>query len=375
MTGGAGRLAACALLLCIVALSCLAASEANAARHLCRQLQGELASLGGGGANPARIRKYDAAIIRQSEELSKARSRARRAGCGFSLFGRNVSSCAALNASIDRMNGNLDKLRNERARLARGDTRRERARILSALDKNGCRGTEKAAAKKAKDAAPAGRVLINGVPYSGDGGEEAGLTQGSYLAPLVDLALEKAPRPQGEFRTLCVRTCDGYFFPMSNAATLRDFERDQKNCESSCPGTRMQVFYMRGLDGDTETMTSAATGRPYKDLPTAFLYKKPTPVGAPACGCNAAPGYQVIGGGSRSAGLRSRPQSPSITSFAAAPSPPARKPAEVSRDDGDDAAKPVPLFPDRKVRVVAPAFLPAPEAAIDLQAPARTPAP
>lgn len=120
MTGGAGRLAACALLLCIVALSCLAASEANAARHLCRQLQGELAGLGDGGrAGPARVHKYDAAIIRQSEELAKARSRARRAGCGFSLFGRNVSSCAALNASIDRMNGNLDKLRNERARLAR----------------------------------------------------------------------------------------------------------------------------------------------------------------------------------------------------------------------------------------------------------------
>ncbi|TIM59449.1 MAG: DUF2865 domain-containing protein, partial [Mesorhizobium sp.] len=32
-------------------------------------------------------------------------------------------------------------------------------------------------------------------------------------------------QPHGEFRTMCVRTCDGYFFPMSNAASLGDFER------------------------------------------------------------------------------------------------------------------------------------------------------
>ncbi|RVD49639.1 DUF2865 domain-containing protein, partial [Mesorhizobium sp. M2D.F.Ca.ET.140.01.1.1] len=50
------------------------------------------------------------------------------------------------------------------------------------------------------------------------------------------------PGADDEFRTVCVRTCDGYFFPMSNAASYGDFERDQKNCESSCPGTDMRVF-------------------------------------------------------------------------------------------------------------------------------------
>lgn len=382
MTGGAGRLAVCAMLLGVMALSCATAGEANAASRQCRQLQAEFASLGKSGhTSPARIRKYDSAIARQGEEMAKARSRARRAGCGFSFFGSNVASCAALNASIDRMNDNLDKLRSQRARLASGDTRRDRARIMAALDKNGCRSTRNAdrrtVAERADKADAAGQVMINGVPYSGDDDGRTDLAQAGYLAPLIDLSVEKAPRPQGEFRTMCVRTCDGYFFPMSNAATLRDFERDQKNCESSCPGTHMQVFYMRGLDGDTATMTSASSGRPYKELPTAFLYKKPTPIGAPACGCNAAPGYQVIGGAPRSALLQSAPQSPSITSFAAmpsAPSAPAQKSAEVSRDDGA-MTKPVPLPPDRKVRVVAPAFLPDPEAAIDLQAPAPTPAP
>lgn len=380
MTGGAGRLAVRAMLLGIMALSCAATSEAEAASRLCRQLQAELASLGDGRqASPARIRKYDSAIARQGEEMAKARSRARRAGCGFSLFGGNVAACAALNASIDRMNDNLDKLRSQRARLGKGGTRRDRARILAALDRNGCRDTMKSARQTASEpagqAGSAGQVTINGVPYSTGEGNGTGLPRSSYLAPLIDLSVEKAPHPQGEFRTMCVRTCDGYFFPMSNAATLRDFERDQKNCESSCPGTHMQVFYMRGLDGDIATMTSASNGRPYKQLPTAFLYKKPTPVGAPACGCNAAPGFQVIGGAARRATLQPQRQSPSITSYAAAPAAPTQKPAEVPRSD-DAVTKPAtPLSADRKVRVVAPAFLPDPEAAIDLQAPAPTPDP
>ncbi|MGB5801324.1 MAG: DUF2865 domain-containing protein [Mesorhizobium sp.] len=198
------------------------------------------------------------------------------------------------------------------------------------------------------------------------------IIENNYLAPLIDLSLDKGPQPHGEFRTMCVRTCDGYFYPMSNAATLRDFERDQKNCEVSCPGTQMQVFYMRGIGSDPAEMTSSASGKPYRELPTAFLYKKPTPVDAPACGCNASPGYQVIGNGS---GSSVNQQSPSIMSFAP---PPAMHKAWPQPQKTEEIAAPpeapaLPLPADRKVRVVAPAFLPAPEAAIDLQAPAPTP--
>ena len=381
MKGGAGRLAISAMLLGVVALICAGTSEASAASRVCRQLEAELASLGNGGrASPTQIGKYDSAITRQGQELAKARSRAQRAGCGFSIFGGNIAACAALNASIDRMNANLDKLRGQRSRLATGGTRRDRARILASLDANDCR-SRKAVQKSAAEARGTASGQANWAAggneryaQENDGSGGSGTT--GYVA-LAELSFERPPRPRGEFRTMCVRTCDGYFFPMSNAATVGDFERDQKNCESSCPGTDIQVFYMRGLDGDTATMTSATTGRPYQELPTAFLYKKPTPVGAPVCGCNAAPGYQVIGGAPRSPALRSAPQSPSITSFAAAPSAapaPAPKPAQGSRDD-EATTKPATRLPaDRKVRVVAPAFLPAPEAAIDLQAPAPTPA-
>ncbi len=44
--------------------------------------------------------------------------------------------------------------------------------------------------------------------------------------------------PPGSYRTLCVRTCDGYYFPMSNASSPSDFERDQSNCQSELPRKR-----------------------------------------------------------------------------------------------------------------------------------------
>jgi len=382
MTSGAGRLAFCAVLLGAAGLLCAGMSQATAASRLCRQFEAELAGLGHGvRASPARIRKYDSAIARQNEEIAKARGRARQAGCGFSLFGSNVAACATLNASLQRMSANIDSLRTQRAKLARGDIPQERARIKAALDTNDCRGASRSG-KRSIEARRMQPELVDQFaddrqPYAG--GIDAEPAEDGYLAPLIDLSLERAPHPQGEFRTMCVRTCDGYFFPMSNAATLRDFERDQKNCESSCPNTEMQVFYMRGIGGDPATMISSVDGRPYREMRTAFLYKKPTPVGAPACGCNAARGYQVIGSGSVAAPAYSHPESASIVSFGP---PPAATDRTSGAATGTEAGKKesveapaLPLPADRKVRVVAPAFLPDPEGAIDLQAPAPKPGP
>ncbi|TIW84544.1 MAG: DUF2865 domain-containing protein, partial [Mesorhizobium sp.] len=180
-------------------------------------------------------------------------------------------------------------------------------------------------------------------------------------------------------------TCDGYFFPMSNAASAGDFERDQKNCESACPGTEMQVFYSRGMDDDSASMTSSVTGRPYGELPTAYLYKQPNMSRPPACGCNAAQNFQIIGGNSPSQ-QQSQPEpdaAPSVPVPASKPDPGADPETLANMQGGLDreaikrlsarpVTSPVSALPpeQRKVRVVGPTFLPDPSAAIDLQAPA-----
>ncbi|RWD71863.1 DUF2865 domain-containing protein [Mesorhizobium sp.] len=381
-------------LLSAFAASAVAVTEPQAASRTCRQLEAELAAARGGGGGPGLVRKYDDAIARQREQLAKARGRASDAGCGFTLFSRNVSQCAAINASIERMNANLDTLQAKRERLAAGGRRRDRSRILAALDANNCRDDEIAPLHEASRDNGGGNLFEQLFGRQ----DEQLETPDAPDMPLDDPSVRNIrrvinqpdgmdlPRLGGEFRTMCVRTCDGYFYPMSNAASVGDFERDQKNCESSCPGTEMQVFYSRGMDDDLGSMTSSATGQPYSELPTAYLYKQANYSRPPTCGCNAQAGNFTIIGGNPPNPEQSQPDggiAPFIPVPAVKPDPGADPETLANAAGGldQDAIKrlttkvpvsPVSALPpdQRKVRVVGPAFLPDPSAAIDLKAPA-----
>lgn len=392
-SGGLKRSHSAALLFVLLICSS-AVSEPQAASRTCGRLQNELAAASRRGGGPALIARYDAAIDKQREQISKMRGQSSRAGCFFSLFGRNVNECASLNATIDRMNANLDALQGKRQRLAEGGSRRDKARILAALDANGCRNdpVEPRRARPLEANREDGRTNLLDQLFGGDSRELDALDQTAdpNEERNVRRVLNRPGIPEfagGEFHTSCVRTCDGYFFPMSNAASVGDFERDQKNCESSCPGTEMQVFYSRGMGDDSASMTSSVTGRPYSELPTAYLYKRSDMSRPPACGCNAAQNFQVIAGNPPNPAQSQPPQTDAASSIVAPvsmPDPAVDSETQANMDGGLDRAaikqlsvKPVAsssvstLPPEqRKVRVVGPTFLPDPSAAIDLQAPA-----
>jgi len=404
MKGAGLKLTHLVALLAALAGSAIAVTESPAASSICRQLEAELAATRGGGGGPGLVRKYDDAITRQREQLAKARGRASDANCGFTLFSRNVSQCAAINASIQRMNANLDTLQAKRERLATGGTRRDRGRILAALDANGCRDDEIAPRRVPLQEASrdnGGGNLFEQLfgrqdqeletPDAPDMPDSADVPPDDPSVRNIRRVINQPdgmdlPRLGGEFRTMCVRTCDGYFFPMSNAASAGDFERDQKNCESSCPGTEMQVFYSRGMDDDSGSMTSSATGQPYSELPTAYLYKQANYSRPPTCGCNARANNFTIIGGNPPNPEQSQPDG-EVTPFIPVPASkpdPGADPETLANAEGgldQDAIKrltaKVPMSPvsalppdQRKVRVVGPAFLPDPSAAIDLKAPA-----
>lgn len=75
----------------------------------------------------------------------------------------------------------------------------------------------------------------------------------------------------------CVRACDGFYFPLG--AKAQDGKSDAEMCSFVCPGTQMEVFRSRGED---MSLAVGVTGRLYKDLPSAFAYRKAS---IPACGC------------------------------------------------------------------------------------------
>ena len=84
----------------------------------------------------------------------------------------------------------------------------------------------------------------------------------------------------GTYTTLCVRTCDGYYYPISFATSPARFADDEAACKATCPASDASL-YVRRTTEDIRTATSIS-GRPYTELPNAFRYRQQFD---PACSC------------------------------------------------------------------------------------------
>jgi hypothetical protein len=86
-------------------------------------------------------------------------------------------------------------------------------------------------------------------------------------------------RSKGGHRTVCVRLCDGYYWPVSHGVGRSQFRKDARTCESSCNGDA-KLFHLpsNGEIGDAVDQS----GKPYGRLPAAFLYRKKLVAG---CAC------------------------------------------------------------------------------------------
>lgn len=222
------------------------------------------------------------------------------------------------------------------------------------------------------------------------------------LIPLMGSAsLAKAEEPGGgkTYRTLCVRTCDGYYFPISSASRPGSFARDFDTCSRMCPFTKVKLYYHSFPEEETTDMVSV-TGEPYADLPTAYRYRVSGLPKEPGCSCQqgASKSFSVIGGkqpehqnyqvfGDYSGGEKSG------TDIVPQPANPLEAPTSDTGsilrfgeaaviplpDSGNGSTEPDPiLVPEptgpRRIRVVGPAFLPDPAAAEDQPVPVPTPA-
>ena len=75
----------------------------------------------------------------------------------------------------------------------------------------------------------------------------------------------------GTYRTLCVRLCDGFYFPVSDSTRRERFSGDATQCEQRCPA-RSRLFVHRNPGEDVDDMVDLQ-GHPYRNLPTALLYQ------------------------------------------------------------------------------------------------------
>lgn len=72
----------------------------------------------------------------------------------------------------------------------------------------------------------------------------------------------------------CVRTCDGYFFPLIKSAKATR----QQSCELACPSAPMEIF-----DGPTIESARNYKGQRYSSLPVAFAFRDRA---KSSCACN-----------------------------------------------------------------------------------------
>jgi len=89
--------------------------------------------------------------------------------------------------------------------------------------------------------------------------------------------------PFATYRTVCVRLCDGYYFPVSFSTLPTHFERDQDVCQSKCAAPT-ELYFHQNPGGSVDQMISHRTQQPYKSLRTSFRYRKEFVQG---CSCKA----------------------------------------------------------------------------------------
>jgi hypothetical protein len=276
---------ACAALVGVSALSVDAFAQMNPAapppqgapvNPMCPRLEAQLATIdrGGGSGDPAKdeqIRRYQDAATKQQAELDRVTSQAKRMGCDssgfFSLFSGQSAQCGPVNNQIQQMRANLEQITTSLERLRGGfgaDRDNQRRSVLLALAQNNC-GPQYANAVRGP-----GNFLEN---LFGNNNNNPGPPPGADLGP-----------QSGTFRTVCVRSCDGGYFPISFATVPARFPDDERTCKNLCPAAEATLFTYRNPGEDINQAVSI-NGQPYSSSPNAFRYRQEF---NPSCSCKAA---------------------------------------------------------------------------------------
>ncbi|WP_202911143.1 DUF2865 domain-containing protein [Ancylobacter sp. TS-1] len=247
----------------------------------CIRLEGQLAALDS-GQQPAGQANIGAVIAQQQQDVADLSAQVRQIGCdkrGFLIFQPQLPpQCESLNRRLTQARSALDRTMVQ-ARGQRSGNDEQRRQLIYALAQNNCGPQYQAALGQGGGGGVYGNLnnrrprnfieQLFGVPR-----EEAG--------PLDVQPLEM-PKVS-TYRTVCVRTCDGFFFPVSFAATPAKFGSDEAQCQRQCPGTEARLFAYRNPGEDIQQAVSA-NGQPYMSLPNALLFKKQY---VAACSCRPA---------------------------------------------------------------------------------------
>lgn len=336
----------------------------------CLALSNELRALTSGGgfvfSKESRYAEFERAAREQRSQISRAQALIRRNDCA-----RSVSvTCVKTRANLVDMTANLKNLERQLSRMSPGkgnDRRRQAVEArIRALDCEGGRprrqdrGEMNAGVRQ--DVAPRRRTLMEQIFGVRTFREDGTTAEPEYRGD------EKVASQYGTFRTLCVRSCDGYYFPISFSTRRDRFETDEQACSQMCPAAEVSLYFHSMPSQDSEEMVSFRSEEPYAAMPNAFSYRKAV---NPDCTCGFArpSGLTEIAGGQSFRMETIQPRQPQTPIPTPRPDPgvdpetlansgglfdTADVDAMIRRNRAPQIATPG----NRNVRIVGPAFFP-----------------
>lgn len=239
------------MLLAFAAMSGAAFAQSPA----CNAWRSELASLQGQRSGDPRSAQQ---AQRVGAQISQLAGQFRSMGCergGFLFFGEQPPpQCGGIRAQMNQLQAQYQALQ----RQAQGGGVEQRRAQLAAAIENNCR------------AQPERRGFfetIFGIEPRRPPELDSTLPE---LDPEQQQPTEDRARMGGPY-TVCVRTCDGFFFPLANSPGGRDGQDEM--CQALCPGAETSAFGMSN-GGDIQNAVQRSTGTPYASLPNAGKYTR-----------------------------------------------------------------------------------------------------
>ncbi|HXY57370.1 MAG TPA: DUF2865 domain-containing protein [Methylocystis sp.] len=241
----------------------MSGEKALAQNPYCNDLRAQIARASAGSGS-----SRNHAAAKQQAELYRAIAYARSIGCErqqFLFFGDPPPpQCGALNAKIEGLRAAVGS-------LGGGDDARKQA--LQARYDEQCRPRpapepnflEQLFGLDRPQAPPQPSRDISLLPDS----------------PFHDQTIEEE-RPRGGSEAVCVRLCDGAFFPIMYSARNSNLDDLNTLCKALCPNAEAEL-YTKGPWKDIDTAVSIG-GEPYSDLPNALKFQKTRD---PSCSCKA----------------------------------------------------------------------------------------
>ena len=308
------------LLVVLAAVLALGPGSAPAEALDCAALRAALDAAG----RPVDPAQADAALRRQRDEILRMRDTADRTGCGDGLFDDPDSApCRDLARRIGMLQVGLQRMQDQAFRGGTDDDDR-RHDLQATID-----------AQCSPDRSDGGDASVTPVP--------------------VDPDAPAGPATRARIgRVLCVRHCDGAFYPLAVDVAPDRMPDMDRICQAQCPSAESSAY--AGGDGEVAG-TAASDGTLYSALPTAFKYLQGP---SPTCSCRAPHQSWAAALAGAEALLQSQKGDVTVTAaLAASMARPAALPSSPPV-----AGKPAPVAPKRskvKTTPVPPALtVPAP---------------